>query len=107
MRTKTQRLVDFVDFSQEHKVPRMLKRMSDEQLTDLCERYLPLTSLDYSAETPEVLRNKGVAVMVMGAIGSELQRRYPHNAALRSINYNNPKEISQFLHRTGGQKNGQ
>ena len=79
---KIQKFLSFLEFSLEYKMPKLVKNMTLEQLSDLCCSFLPS--------------------MVVGVIEQELKKRYPNNILLQSTDFSKPKEVSKILEKLGG-----
>ena len=96
MKTQKQTLLDFLKFVLEHKLPKLIRHMTLQQLSNLCCSFLP------KMENSELLAERGQAIMVIGVIEQELKRRYPTNIMLQDTNFSKPNEVAKVLDRLGG-----
>lgn len=96
---KIQRFNKFLEFVVEYKLPKLVRHMSIQELSDLCcSCCLPFVD----PKEQGTLLVTGKAVLVMHTIERELCRRYPTNWEVQHTDFSNPKEAAKILEKLGG-----
>lgn len=94
---QTQKLLNFLKFSLEEKLPKMLRRMDLALLSNLCCSLLPKLE-----NTTIPLSERGQAILMMGLIEQEFKRRYHNDIVLQKADFSKPNEVAKVLERLGG-----
>lgn len=88
----------FLEFIVEYKLPRLVRHMTIQELSDLCCDCLPCIN----PKEQGTLLVTGRAMMVMHTIERELCRRYPTNWEVQHTDFSKPEEVSKILEKLGG-----
>ena len=80
--TLSKKVKNFLTFSLDYKLPKMLKRKSDEELLKLYDEY----SSHFYIGT-ENFRTYIISAFTIYSVGEELKRRYPHSMLIQNWDY--------------------
>lgn len=86
------RLNKFLQFCNNHKIPKMLKKLSSEELIDLYERYSPVV---YHRVT--VSENTAVGMLLIPKILEELKKRHKTNRILMNLDYTKEVNLREVI----------
>lgn len=96
-----ERLQKFLDFCFDHKLARTVKRMSDDKIADLYQRY-SIWAFNFNATS----RQRIQGIMVIYTIETELKRRYPDNPTLQRLDFTEPINLAPILKNQRRDKHG-
>lgn len=82
MNNRVKRFNQFLEFVLNHKLPKMVKKMSNEELVDLYQQYSPR----YFTAENNILNTRNSS-MVLCAVVEELKHRHPNNPKFKDYNY--------------------
>ena len=89
MNKLSKRVNDFIYFAIQHKVMRLLKRKTDEELKDLYRQFAPLY---YTDDVPDFFYRILGAVVVY-CVGTTLKDRHPTNTRLQEWDFTKPYNL--------------
>lgn len=95
---RIQKFKKFLEFVVEYKLPKLVKHMTLQELSDLCCDCLGCINLKEQG----TLLVTGRAMMIMHTVERELCRRYPTNWEVQSTDFSKPEEVAKILEKLGG-----
>lgn len=95
---KIQKFNKFLEFVVEYKLPKLVKHMTLQELSDLCCNCLGCIN----PKEQNTLLVTGRAMVIMNTVERELCRRYPTNWGVQKTDFGKPEEVAKILEKLGG-----
>lgn len=92
---------DFLEFVVEYKLPKLVRHMTIQELSELCCE--SLSGIDRDKEYTLIVTGRDM--LIIHTIEHELKRRYPKDFTLQHTDFSKPKEVAKILEKLGGLNN--
>lgn len=90
---------DFMDFVVRYKLPKLVRHMTLQELSELC--CASLSGIDPTKQY--TLLVTGMDMLVVHTVETELKRRYPYDVMLQhNTDFSKPEEVARILEKLGG-----
>ena len=93
------KFIDFIRFMLSYKLPKILKKKSDEELLDLYHSYSPyhFKPMNNATYMEEHLYFKVFGHIVVYIVGTEFKRRYPESVALKEWDFTKEIDLHEII----------